>query len=466
MIIFLILILPFTILGIFISNNKKEILIISLIGSILNLIQILIIFENMNLQFSYYQYQLFSLFGIDLLSIWLLILIGILLPIILLNISYNKINKMKMILLISIAYISMIIFLVIDTLLFYISYEILLIPMYYLIGYYGSRNRKITALFEFYIYTLFGSLLLLLVILLFYYEIGHTSYEYISNNSINLYKQNIFFFLLLIAFGIKIPMIPLHIWLPEAHVEAPTSVSVYLAAILLKLGGYGFIRFSLGFLPLASSGILISLIYTLGIIGVIYTSIACITLWDIKKIIAYSSIGHMNLAILGIFSNNIYGLSGSIYFMISHGIISSGLFILIGILYDRYHTRIIKYYKGLVLILPLFSLFLCFFTLANIAFPLTSGYISEILTFIGIIKINPFIGILATFAIILTPFYALWFYHKIIYGSYSSYISPSFDLSLKEFHILFPLFFFTLFLGIFPNIILNTIDIISFKYLI
>lgn len=174
----------------------------------------------------------------------------------------------------------------------------------------------------------------------------------------------------------------------------------------------------------------------------------------------------MNLAILGIFSNNIYGLNGSIYFMISHGIISSGLFILIGILYDRYHTRIIKYYKGLVQILPLFSLFFGFFTLANIAFPLTSGYMSELLTFLGIFIINPIIGIISTLAIILTPLYAFWFYHKIIYGSYSSYLTPCLDITLKEFHSLFPLFFFSLFLGIYPNFIINIIDIISYKYII
>ena len=421
----------------------------------------------MNLEISRYQFNLLGLFGIDGISISLIFLVGILLPIIILNINYKKINKMKMILLISISYFSIIIFLILDILIFYITYEILLIPMYYLIGYYGSRNRKIIALFEFYIYTLIGSLLLLLVILILYYELGHTSFEYLNNHNIgNLSKQSILFLLLLIGFGIKIPMVPFHIWLPEAHVEAPTAVSIYLAAILLKLGSYGFIRISLGILPLANQGYMLSLIYTLALIGLIFSSIACITLWDIKKIIAYSSIGHMNLSILGLFSNNIYGLNGSIYFMISHGIISSGLFILIGFLYDRYHTRIIKYYKGLILFLPLYSLIFGYFTLANIAFPLTSGYLSEFFTFLGIFTINPIIGIFSTLAIIITPLYALWFYHKMIYGSLSSYIAPSLDLSIKEFNILLPLIFFSFFLGIYPNFLINIINISCYKYLI
>jgi proton-translocating NADH-quinone oxidoreductase chain M len=214
-------------LSLFFTNKKLHIFYIALIGSILNLIQILILFENYDFNNSLFQFKTFNLIGIDGLSLWLILLVGILLPIILLNISYKKINKFKLILLISISYISIIIFIILDILIFYISYEILLIPMYYLIGYYGSRNRKITALFEFYIYTLIGSLLLLLFILIIYYEIGYTSYENLINHNMNLKKQEILFLLLLIAFGIKIPMIPVHIWLPEAHVEAPTSVSVY-----------------------------------------------------------------------------------------------------------------------------------------------------------------------------------------------------------------------------------------------
>lgn len=288
---------------------------------------------------------------------------------------------------------------------------------------------------------------------------------FMNLHSIHPFKQNILFLFLLLAFGIKIPMIPLHLWLPEAHVEAPTSVSIFLAAILLKLGSYGFLRLSLGFLPLGCHGLLLSLVMTLGIIGILWTSLACLTLWDMKKIIAYSSIGHMNLALLGLFSNNLFGLNGSIFFFISHGLISSGLFILIGILYDRYHTRIIKYFKGLVQLLPLFSLFFGFFTFANIAFPLTSGYLSEFFTFLGIFILNPFLGILSSFAIILTPFYALWLFHKIIYGSLTPYIFPTFDLNRKEFNLLFPLIFFIFLLGLNPNLILSMIDIICFKYL-
>ena len=218
--------------------------------------------------------------------------------------------------------------------------------------------------------------------------------------------------------------------------------------------------------PLASTSSFIYLIYTLSLMGLLFTSIACITLWDIKKVIAYSSIGHMNLALLALFSNNYYGLYGSIYFMISHGLISSGLFILIGILYDRYHTRIIKYYKGLVQIYPLFTFFFGSFTFANIAFPLTSGYLSELFSFIGIMTLNPILGIFATFAIFLTPFYALWIFHKMFYGSFSSYLIPNLDLTIKEFHQLFPLFFFFLFLGIYPNILVNGLDILILKYLI
>lgn len=466
MLILFLTIFPFTILGIILSKTKKEIIRISLIGSIINLIEILLILENYDNNISNYQFKFYNIIGIDGLSIWLIILVSILIPIILLNISYNKINKMKIILLILIGYFSILIFSLLDLILFYICYEILLIPMYYLIGYYGTRNRKILALFEFYIYTLIGSLLLLIVILIFFFELGQSNFEYLYLNQFSLSKQIFLFLFLFIGFGLKIPILPLHLWLPEAHVEAPTSISIYLAAIILKLGSYGIIRFNIGLLPLVLNTKIIILILTIGILGLILTSIACLTLWDIKKVIAYSSIGHMNLAILGIFSNNIYGLNGSIYFLISHGIISSGLFILIGFIYDRYHTRIFKYFKGLILFLPLLSLFFFFFTLANLAFPLTSGYFSEILTFIGIFIKNPILGLLGTLAIILTPIYSLWYFHKLFFGSLSNYITPSLDISRKEINIILPLLILSLFIGIYPNIILNSIEIISYKYII
>ncbi len=238
--------------------------------------------------------------------------------------------------------------------------------------------------------------------------------------------------------------------------EASTSISVYLAAILLKLGTYGILRYILPIFPFGIAQ-LQSFILTLAILGIIYTSLTCLTLWDIKKYIAYSSISHMNLALLGLFSQNYIGISSSIYFMISHGIISSGLFLLVGILYDRYHTRILLYYRGLVLILPLYVLILGLFTFANIAFPLTSGFISEILTFLSLIHFNPFLTILASLAIILTPMYALFFFHQISYGKLSPHIFPHLDITRKEFALLLPLIFFVILLGIYPNLIFNLI---------
>lgn len=316
--------------------------------------------------------------------------------------------------------------------------------MFYLIGYYGSRNRKIQAIYEFYIYTLIGSLLLLISFIILYIESGTTSYEILTSIPLNSDKQGFLFLGIMLGFAVKIPMIPIHLWLPEAHVEAPTSVSVYLAAILLKLGTYGIFRF---ILPLFPEAILQyqSILLTLALLGIIFTSLACLSLWDIKKFIAYSSIGHMNIALLGLFSNNIYGLNSTIYFMISHGIISSGLFLLVGILYNRYHTRTLIYFKGLVNILPLYVLFFGFFTFSNIGFPLTSGFISEILTFISIFHTNPILGFFGSLAIILAPLYALWFFHQISFGLFSPHLLAQTDLTRKEFALLFPLLFFTFF---------------------
>lgn len=289
-----------------------------------------------------------------------------------------------------------------------------------------------------------------------YIQIGTSDYQVILTYEIGEEMQKILWLACFIAFAIKIPMIPFHIWLPEAHVEAPTAASVILAAILLKLGSYGFLRFSLPLFPLASS-YFTPLVYTISIIGIIYSSFACLAQWDLKKIIAYSSIGHMNTATIGIFTNDFHGLSASFYFLLSHAFISSALFLLIGVLYDRYHTRTIKYYRGLVFIMPLFTFFLFIFTLANIALPGTSGFISEFLTFVGTFNSNPFVAFWATFAILLAPTYSLLLLHKVSYGSFSNHISTLYqDITLKEFHTILPLFILTFFFGLFPNLIFDS----------
>ena len=306
--------------------KQEEILGISLISSIINQIEILIIKENQNLLNSRFQFTYLGIIGLDSISVQLIWQINIQQPIIILVLWENKINKNQIILFISLSWFCIIVFVVLDQLLFYCFYEALLIPMFYLIGYYGSRNRKIQAIYEFYIYTLIGSLLLLVSFIILYIETGTTSYEVLTLIRINSEKETFLFLGIMFGFAVKIPMVPVHLWLPEAHSEAPTAVSIYLAAILLKQGTYGILRFILPLFPSAVKN-LKSIIQTLAIQAIIYTSITCLTLWDLKKFIAYSSVGHMNIAILGLFSDTVIGLNSAIYFMISHGIISSGLFV-------------------------------------------------------------------------------------------------------------------------------------------
>jgi proton-translocating NADH-quinone oxidoreductase chain M len=371
--------------------------------------------------------------------------------------STDRISQLGVIIL---SWIAMVVFMVSSAIHFYIAYEFLLIPMFYLIGLFGSRNQKLVALFEFYLYTLIGSLFLLIGLLLLYLELGSLDYIFIGGGAnMDLWSQYIIFFCIFIGFSVKIPFVPVHLWLPKAHVEAPTIISVFLAAILLKLGTYGYIQFLIPVTPLAIQSFS-SLISTICLFGILYTSLLCITssALDVKKIIAYSSISHMNLAVLALFSNTHLGLVFGYYFLISHGIISSGLFFLIGVLYDRYHTRVISYYRGIVLLLPCYAAFFLLFTLGNVAFPFTSGFISEILTFLAIGLYNPYIALIASLAIILTPAYALFLLHFVLYGSWSPHLFPSPDLSLKEFHILFPLAFMSLLFGIFPSIITNTVS--------
>ena len=456
------ILIPLTAILVIIFYCKKtlEIFTTSLYFAILNQIQIFYIAFKFDYNTSEFQFQTMGkLLGIDGVSQQLQMLIIILTPIILLS-SYKSINQLVK------SYVLFIwglilgciaVFLVLDLLLFYICFESILIPMFFLIGIYGGRNRKVHAAYEFFLYTLIGSLFQFLAIVVIYIENGTTDYQVILTNQISNNRQIILWLGFFISLAIKIPMVPLHIWLPEAHVEAPTAASVLLAAILLKLGSYGFIRYSIPLFPYASK-IFVPLVMTMSLIGIIYSSLTCLAQWDLKKFIAYSSVGHMNFTTIGLFSNNLHGIKSSIYFLISHGLISSALFLLVGVIYDRFHTRTIRYYGGLVYTMPIFVLFFIFFSLANIALPATSAYISEIYTLIGSFQFNPILTLFASLAIIIGPTYSLWFAHKLAYGSYSKYLSTVYqDLTLKEIHLFIPLIFLTFLFGIKPNLIFDFI---------
>jgi len=266
------------------------------------------------------------------------------------------------------------VFCVLDLLLFYIFFESVLIPMYLIIGFWGSRERKIRAAYFFFLYTLLGSVLMLLAVLYIYYQIGTTDFETLLTTSLTLKEQKILWLAFFASFATKVPMVPVHIWLPEAHVEAPTAGSVILAGILLKLGTYGFIRFLFPIFPEACF-YFSPLVYSIAAVGVVYTSLTAIRQTDFKRIIAYTSVAHMNLVILGLFSFNSIGLEGAILQSLSHGFVASALFAVIGVVYDRYHTRTVKYYGGLVHVMPLYIIIFLLFTMANIGLPGTGSFV-------------------------------------------------------------------------------------------
>lgn len=322
--------------------------------------------------------------------------------------------------------------------------------MFLLIGFFGSRERKVWANYMLVFYTICGSLFMLLGIIYIYLISGTFSIEFLLNYPFTETEQYFLWLAFFLSFASKIPIFPFHIWLPEAHVEAPTVGSVILAGILLKLGVYGLIRFNLSFFPLASL-FFTPFIFSLCALGIIYASFTAIRQIDLKRIIAYSSIAHMNLVVAGIFSFNFLGFEGALFQSISHGFVSSALFFLIGILYSRYHTRSLYYYSGLVQVMPIYSFYFLFFTMANIALPGTSSFIGELLLLMGSFFSNFFITFFIISCVVLGGSYSLWLYNKIIYGNIKSIYLISFsDINFKEFFVLLSLMIFTLFFGIFP----------------
>ena len=406
-----------------------------------------------------YIYQFIISFGIDGISLFFVLLTTFITPLCLLT-SYKqgliKVSEYCLTLLILELFL-IFSFTAIDLISFFFFFESILIPMFFLIGIWGSRERKIKASFFFFLYTLFGSIFLFFSILILYYDIGTTNFTILSKSYINWEKELILWLFMYLAFSIKIPTIPMHIWLPEAHVEAPTAGSVILAGLLLKLGGYGFIRVLLTIFSKATFFFL-PLTDTFAIISIIYASFTTIRQIDMKRIIAYSSVAHMNLVVLGIFSGNIQGISGSIFLMIAHGIVSSALFFLIGVVYDKYGTRIIYYYGGLVQTMPLFASQLLFFCMANIGLPGTCNFIGELIVFVGLVDRNFIILFVSITGVILSVLYTMFFCNRIIFGNLNTnYIYIYKDMTRRELSIIFPLSCLTLLLGFFPDIIFDTI---------
>ncbi len=353
------------------------------------------------------------------------------------------------------------VFSVLDLFFFYIIFELILVPMVLIIFVWGSRSRKIKAGFYFFLYTLLGSLFMLIGLIFLYSEIGSTNIILLTYFLPSYEKQLLFWFLFFFSFAIKIPMFPFHIWLPEAHVEAPTIGSVLLAGLLLKLGGYGFLRILIPLFPDATL-FFTPLLLTLAILGMFYASLTLFRQIDIKKIIAYSSIAHMNFALLGMFSNTIVGLQGSIYLLVSHGFSSSALFILVGLLYERHHTRLLHYFGGLAQLMPIYTLFFFIFTIASFGFPGFSNFIGEILIFFGIIVQSFFLTLCAGLGWLLSVIYSILLFNRLFFGELKFiYITFDYytDLTRRESFLLLFLAIIILFFGLFSGSILDLIAI-------
>ena len=341
-----------------------------------------------------------------------------------------------------------------DLVLFYLFFEGGLIPMFLIIGVWGGP-RRVYASFKFFLYTLLGSVLMLLAIMALYWNAGTTDIPALMHTAVPRSLQTWAWVAFFASFAVKMPMWPVHTWLPDAHVEAPTAGSVILASILLKMGGYGFLRFSLPMFPLASHDFA-PLVFSLSVIAIIYTSLVALMQEDIKKLIAYSSVAHMGFVTMGIFAGTTQGVAGGVFQMVSHGIVAGALFLCVGVVYDRLHTREISAYGGLVNRMPLYAMVFMVFTMANVGLPGTSGFVGEFMTLIGTFKVSIPTAALASTGLILSASYALWLYRKVIFGTLTKPSLASIkDLTFREGLILVPLVALTILFGFYPKPVLD-----------
>jgi len=448
------------------EKNIRLIKCIALSASILNLIISIIIYVLFDFSINQFQFvqeyhkiNYYDFFlGIDGLSIYFVILTTIIMPIALLS-NWKSITeniRSYLILILLLETLLLAVFLVLDIFLFYIFFESILPPLFILVGLYGSSN-KVRASFFLFLYTLLGSLFLLLSILIIYSIMGTTDFDVLFKNNFNYSTQLFLFYGIFIAFAVKTPTIFLNTWLLKAHVESPLSGSIILAAIVLKLSLYGIFRLILPLIPKAAMDYNY-VIYLIGIITIIYSSISTLRTIDIKELIAYSSVSHAAVYLLGVFSNTIQGIEGGIVLGLAHGFVSSGLFISAGgILYDRFSTRLITYYRGITQVMPLFSILFLILSLANCGVPLTLNFIGEFMSLYGIFERLPFLGLIASSSIVLSAAYTMYMYNRIAFGgSLAQLIRINIpDLNKREFFILLILILFTVLLGIYPIFILD-----------
>ncbi|MEZ5773780.1 MAG: NADH-quinone oxidoreductase subunit M [Hyphomicrobiaceae bacterium] len=347
------------------------------------------------------------------------------------------------------------VFCALDLLLFYLFFEGGLIPMFLIIGVWGGK-RRVYASFKFFLYTLLGSVLMLLALMAMYYHAGTTDIvQLLEPGRFPAGMQTWLWLAFFASFAVKMPMWPVHTWLPDAHVEAPTAGSVILAGILLKMGGYGFLRFSMPMFPLASAE-LAPLVFVLSVVAIIYTSLVALAQEDMKKLIAYSSVAHMGFVTMGIFTFSTQGVQGGIFQMLSHGIVSAALFLCVGVVYDRMHTREIAAYGGLAKRMPIYAFCFMVFTMANVGLPGTSGFVGEFLTLLGAFRVNTWVSFLATSGVILSAAYALFLYRRVIFGALEkSSLKTILDMNRREIAVMAPLVALTVLFGIYPAALLD-----------
>ena len=407
--------------------------------------------------------------GVDGISVLFVLLTTFLMPITILSTWHVSVRvKEYMVAFLVLEGLMIGVFVALDLVLFYLFFEAGLIPMFLIIGIWGGKDR-IYASFKFFLYTFLGSVLMLVAMIAMYVDAGTTDIPTLLNHqfaseTLNLFgfhivggMQTLLWLAFFASFAVKMPMWPVHTWLPDAHVQAPTAGSVVLAAILLKMGGYGFLRFSLPMFPVGSE-VMQDFIFTLSVIAIVYTSLVAMMQEDMKKLIAYSSVAHMGFVTMGIFALNRQGIDGAIFQMLSHGFISGALFLIVGVIYDRMHTREIAAYGGLVVRMPVFALIFMLFTMGNVGLPGTSGFVGEFLTLAGVYQVNTWVAFFAATGVIFSAGYALWLYRRVVFGDLiKESLKTIRDMSRREKLLFAPLVAFTLLLGVYPAVVLDVI---------